>query len=39
MKELMRDIKRAFNLTHKNDPIFERYFEGDNSSTIVDINS
>jgi hypothetical protein len=32
-----RDIKRAFNLTHKNDPIFERYFEGDNSS-IVDIN-
>jgi hypothetical protein len=33
-----RDIKRAFNLTHKNDPIFERYFEGDNSS-IVDINN
>jgi len=31
------DIKRAFNLTHKNDPIFERYFEGDNSS-IVDVN-
>jgi hypothetical protein len=22
------DIKRAFNLTHKNDPIFERYFSG-----------
>jgi len=33
-----RDIKRAFNLTHRNDPIFERYFEGDNSS-IVDINN
>jgi hypothetical protein len=33
-----RDIKRAFNLTHKNDPIFERYFDGDNSS-IVDINN
>jgi hypothetical protein len=33
-----RDIKRAFNLTHKNDPIFERYFEGDNSS-IVDVNN
>jgi hypothetical protein len=33
-----RDIKRAFNLTHKNDSIFERYFEGDNSS-IVDVNN
>jgi hypothetical protein len=33
-----RDIKREFNLTHKNDPIFERYFQGDNSS-IVDINN
>ena len=33
-----RDIKRAFNLTHKNDPIFERYFEGYNSS-IVDIEN
>jgi hypothetical protein len=32
-----RDLKRAFNLTHQNDPIFERYFEGDNSS-IVNIN-
>ena len=33
-----RDIKRSFNLTHKNDPIFERYFEGDNSS-VVDVNN
>jgi hypothetical protein len=32
------DIKRAFGLTHKNDPIFERYFVG-SSSTIVNINS
>jgi hypothetical protein len=32
------DIKRSFNLTHKNNPIFERYFEGDNSQ-IVDINN
>ena len=31
-----RDIKRAFNLTHKNDPIFEREFLG-NSSSIVDL--
>jgi hypothetical protein len=31
-----RDIRREFNLTHKNEPIFERYFEGDNSF-IVDI--
>ena len=28
------DVKRAFNITHKNDPIFERYFVG-SSSTIV----
>ena len=33
-----RDIKRKFNLTYKNDPIFERYFDGGNSS-IVDITS
>ena len=33
-----RDIKRSFNLTHKNDQIFERYFEGDNSN-IVSIES
>jgi hypothetical protein len=32
------DVKRAFNLTHKNDPIFERYFVG-SSSTIVNIDS
>ena len=32
------DIKRAFNLTHKNDPIFERYFAGD-SSEVVNVNS
>ena len=32
------DITRAFNLTHKNDPIFERYFVG-SSSTIVNIDS
>ena len=32
------DIKRAFNLTHKNDPIFERYFVGD-SSSVVNVNS
>jgi hypothetical protein len=29
-----RDIKRTFNLTHKNDPIFEKYFFG-NSAEIV----
>ena len=29
-----RDIKRSFNLTHKNDQIFERYFEGDNSNIV-----
>lgn len=32
------DIKRAFNLTHKNDPIFERYFSG-NSSEVVNVTS
>jgi len=32
-----RDIKRAFNLTHGNDPIFERYFLG-NDSSIVSIS-
>ena len=29
-----RDIKRSFNLTHKNDQIFERYFEGNNSNIV-----
>lgn len=33
-----RDIKREFNLTHKNDPIFERYFAGD-SSDVVNVTS
>jgi len=32
-----RDIKRAFNLTHNQDTIFERSFEG-NDSTIVDVD-
>jgi hypothetical protein len=32
-----RDIKRSFNLTHKNYPIFERYFDASDSS-IVDIS-
>jgi hypothetical protein len=32
------DIKRAFNLTHKNNPIFERYFVG-SASTIVNTTS
>jgi hypothetical protein len=32
------DIKRDFNLTHKNNPIFERYFVG-SSSTIVNTTS
>ena len=32
------DIRRSFNLTHKNQPIFERSFDG-NDSLIVDINS
>ena len=29
-----RDIKRAFNLTHNQDTVFERSFEG-NDSTII----
>jgi hypothetical protein len=29
-----RDIKRSFDLIHKNDPIFERYFIGDDSSIV-----
>jgi hypothetical protein len=29
-----RDIKRSFNLSHKNDPIFERYFVGNDSSVV-----
>ena len=33
-----RDIKRSFALTHKNDPIFERNFLG-NDSSIVNINA
>lgn len=32
-----RDIRRSFNLTHKNFPIFERYFDG-SSSDIVSIS-
>ena len=31
-------VRRAFDLTYKNNPIFERYFVG-NSSTIVDVDS
>jgi hypothetical protein len=31
------DIRRAFDITHKNYPVFERLFNGSNSS-IVDIN-
>ena len=31
------DLKRAFNLTHKGNPIFERYFDGSDSS-IVDVS-
>jgi hypothetical protein len=34
-----RDIKREFNLTHKNDPIFERYFNGDDPSVVNITNS
>ena len=35
-----RDIKRAFTLTHNNDPIFERYFLGNDSSVVsVDGNT
>ena len=33
-----RDIKRAFQLTHKNDPIFERYVLG-NDSSIVSVSA
>ena len=29
-----RDIKRTFNLTHKNDPIFEKYFFGDSAAIV-----
>ena len=29
-----RDIKRSFDLTHKNDKIFERIFNGSNSNTV-----
>jgi hypothetical protein len=32
------DIRREFNLTHKNKPIFERYFDGGDSD-IVDITN
>jgi hypothetical protein len=32
------DIKKQFNLTHQNLPIFQRYFKG-NDSNIVNINS
>ncbi len=28
------DLKRAFNLTHKGTPIFERYFDGSNPSVV-----
>ena len=31
-----RDLKRSFELKHKSDPIFERYFDG-SSSSIVDL--
>ena len=35
-----RDVKRAFTLTHKNEPIFERYFLGNDSSIVsVDGNT
>ena len=33
-----RDIKRSFPLEHKSDPIFERYFLG-NDSSIVSVNA
>jgi hypothetical protein len=33
-----RDIKKQFNLTHKNDPIFERYFDGSDIN-IVDVQN
>jgi hypothetical protein len=29
------DIKKSFNLTHKNNPIFQRYFDGSNSSAVI----
>ncbi len=32
------DIKKEFNLTHQNTPIFQRYFAG-SDSTVVDVNS
>jgi hypothetical protein len=32
------DIKRSFNLTHKDKPIFERYFDGSDSD-VVDITN
>ena len=31
------DLKRAFNLTHKGTPIFERYFDG-SSATVVNLS-
>jgi hypothetical protein len=34
-----RDIKRAFDLTHKNAPIFEKYFMQESSSSVVNVNS
>jgi hypothetical protein len=33
------DVKRAFNLNHKNFPIFERYFDGSSSNTVDTINN
>ena len=32
------DIVKEFNLTHKNIPIFERYFDGSNSSVVNIVN-
>ena len=29
-----RDIKRSFEITHKNDPVFERYFDGSDTSIV-----
>lgn len=35
-----KDIKKKFNLTYQNYPIFERYFEGNNSSIVnIDKNT
>ncbi len=35
-----RDIKRAFNLTHNNDDIFDRSFVGNDSSIVsIDANT